>query len=392
MSISDKLAQFYSVFSQSFSNKELIKLIISNKRAKSNELRSVTVKPVLIKNEYLLSFIFRYTTKDITKNFSFDECLPRIKEFIENTFYQAELFTTSNNWHLFINKKQVAKLSRNNPTLATPGLLTHDKQKQRLIKPENNTYLKKLGITSADDKVKPSMQDKYKQINKYIEIIRDTIEGIDLTRDFSICDMGSGKGYLTFALYDYLTANKKLAPSITGVEYRQGLVEQCNAISKECNFDRLTFIQGTIETAEIGTPNILIALHACDTATDEAIFRGIKANSDIIICAPCCHKQIRKQLNPKNELESITRHGILKERQAEILTDTIRAEILEAYGYKTKVFEFISTEHTPKNVMIIGSRKKKPHKPIAENIAGINDLKELHGVEYHYLEKLLKLI
>jgi len=130
-------------------------------------------------------------------------------------------------------------------------------------------------------------------------------------------------------------------------------------------------------------------LHACNTATDDAIARGLKANAGIIICAPCCHKQIRKEMKPNNDLKEITKHGILEERQAELLTDAIRAFILEAYGYKTKVFEFISTEHTPKNVLIVGTRSKKQTEPNPEIIAQIQRIKALWGIEKHYLEQVM---
>jgi hypothetical protein len=134
---------------------------------------------------------------------------------------------------------------------------------------------------------------------------------------------------------------------------------------------------------------MLIALHACDTATDEAIYRGIKAKAPVIVCAPCCHKQIRKQMKPDNILKEITRHGILEERQAEMLTDTLRALIMEAYGYKTRVFEFIATEHTPKNVLIAGTSKETLAKPDPEVMERIRELKTQFGIEQHHLEKLL---
>jgi hypothetical protein len=134
---------------------------------------------------------------------------------------------------------------------------------------------------------------------------------------------------------------------------------------------------------------MLIALHACDTATDDAIYKGIQANAKVIICAPCCHKQIRKQMAPQNELKNITKHGILLERQAEIVTDTIRSLILEAYGYKTKVFEFIATEHTPKNVLIVGTKSEKNEAAKKESLDKVSGLKNLFNIKTHYLETLL---
>ena len=176
---------------------------------------------------------------------------------------------------------------------------------------------------------------------------------------------------------------------MTGVEFREDLVTTCNTIAQKAGFHSLKFEKGTIADTKLDKIDVLIALHACDTATDDAIFRGIQSGAALIVCAPCCHKQIRKAMNVSNELSNITRFGILKERQAEIITDTIRAMLLEAYGYKTNVFEFISLEHTPKNVMIVGKKtaESNPKKQqILENIVAI---KKLYGIEKHYLEILL---
>ena len=170
---------------------------------------------------------------------------------------------------------------------------------------------------------------------------------------------------------------------------RKELVDTCNQIAQKANFTQLNFITGSIDTAELSKVDMLIALHACDTATDQAIYRGIKADAKVIICAPCCHKQVRKSMKPKNDISAITRFGILEERQAEILTDTIRALILEVFGYKTKVFEFISTEHTPKNVLIVGVKTEQTEAAKSKAFGKIKNLKSLFNLEYHELEKLM---
>lgn len=385
------IEQFCDKLTQSISNNEFVRLIISNKRNKSEELRSITIKPVIIKKGKMLNFVYRFPTNDLTKNFSYEEGIQIIRETVENSFLQGELYTNQLKWHLRLNKKNKGKLSSINIEQKDKPELSHDKQKNRLISTINNKYLQELGVTNSDESIKPSMQDKYRQINKYIEIIDGVLKSAELGKQFSIADMGSGKGYLTFALYDYLKSKYKSNIKITGVEFREELVNKCNGIAKKVDFDNLNFIQGTIKDAELEKLNMLIALHACDTATDDAIYRGIKNGAEIIICAPCCHKQVRKQLKPQNELNLISQFGILKERQAEILTDTIRSQILEAYGYKTKVFEFISTEHTPKNVMIVGIKKEDASAPNPEILKSIDTIKQMHGVEFHYLEKLLNL-
>lgn len=202
--------------------------------------------------------------------------------------------------------------------------------------------------------------------------------------------MGAGKGYLTFALYDYLNQVLGKDAKITGIELREELVLECERIARLSNFTGLSFLQGTIKDVKLPKSDVLIALHACDTATDDAIFRGIAGKAKVIICAPCCHKQIRKQMNPQNHLQEITQYGILKERQSELITDGIRALLLEAHGYKTNVFEFISTEHTPKNILIAGIRQGDDSRTDAEKLKMVESIKQTYGIQYHYLEKLLE--
>lgn len=206
--------------------------------------------------------------------------------------------------------------------------------------------------------------------------------------------MGSGKGYLTFALYDFLKNHLSLSPVVTGIELRPNLVEFCNKTARESNFDGLHFVAQNISEYQPARLDMLIALHACDTATDLALAAGLRNTAKIIVAAPCCHKQIRKDMDAQNELAPVLRHGILEERQAEIVTDGIRALLLEAEGYQTKVFEFVSTEHTAKNVMITAvkpehlrndARLARREKALAQ----VNALKMGFGIGEHYLETLL---
>lgn len=168
------------------------------------------------------------------------------------------------------------------------------------------------------------------------------------------------------------------------------MVTLCNSIAQKSHFENLNFAQGTIEKVKIDNITVLIALHACNTATDDAIYQGIKSNASLIVCAPCCHKQIRKELNVSSPLNNVTKFGILKERQAEIVTDTIRAMLMEANGYKTNIFEFISTEHTPKNLMIVGEKTAKTNAQQQQILDDINSIKQIYGIKNHYLETLLK--
>ena len=308
---------------------------------------------------------------------------------IEEGFKNAVLFTEKNDIRFSFDKKMNTKLDYGKATCNVCVTLDHDNNKQRKVQLENNIYLKELGVVSKNNQLAQNMQRKFKQINKYIETIDSIIKESDLAKaqQINIVDMGSGKGYLTFALYDYLTNVLNKKAFITGVEIRTELVTLCNEIAQKCGFKNLHFHKGDIGSFKTDKIDILIALHACDTATDDAIFQGIRSNSSIIITAPCCHKQIRKAMNVHGDLKLITKHGIFEERQAEIVTDTLRGLVLEAKGYKTRIFEFIADAHTHKNVMIVGVKRTQ----ILSNIEFDNNivrLKQLFGIEHFHLEKL----
>jgi hypothetical protein len=381
--------QFFDRFQFIVLQKELIKLTLTNKREKSSDLKKIIITAVELKKGYCLNFVYRHNTKDITKNYELEQGFEIIKESLSNDFFNADIYANSENISYLVLPNGKTQIKTTAPSLQKVNSFTHDKVKDRLIDSKENIYLRELGVTNDKWEVRHEMSDKYKQINKYIELLAPEIKEISLNNNFQVVDMGSGKGYLTFALYDYLSQQSKNDIGMTGIEYREDLVNICNSIAQKSDFKNLKFIQGTIAQTKIDEIDLLIALHACDTATDDAIFRGIQANATMIVCAPCCHKQIRKSFNVNNELSAVMKFGILKERQAEIITDTLRAMIMEAYGYKTKVVEFISSEHTPKNVMIAGRKIQEinPNKQaILDNIAAI---KKTFGIENHYLETLL---
>ena len=385
---SSQINLFIQKLQSAIDNKVLIKLTLSGKREKTSDLKKLIITTVELKKGYCLNFVYRHNTKDITKNFDFAEGIQLINVALEKEFLNAEIYSGTEHIVLQILPNGKAKLRTSETAVSMPLTYAHDKPKERLINTYENIYLHELGITNATWDIRREMSDKYKQINQYIELLAPNLNELPLSENFHVVDMGSGKGYLTFALYDFLTNNLKHSVNMTGVEFREDLVNICNAIAEKANFNHLTFKKGTIAETNLEKIDILIALHACDTATDDAIYRGIKSEASLIVCAPCCHKQIRKAMNVTNELSNVTKFGILKERQAEIITDTLRAMIMEAHGYKTNVFEFISLEHTPKNVMIIGKKTTETNparKQIIENIASI---KKLFGIDKHYLETL----
>ena len=390
--MNEKITGFIEACENSISDLTFVKLSLGNYKGSEENLKNIYLKRILIKGEEKLSFTYRYKTRDIVKNYPIPEGIGKVRDFLEQDFYVATLYTTAfdlayENLH---NKKFIMK--RNNPTNILVPLPDHDRTKKRLISTSEKPYLTELKITDENGKVLVNAQDKYKQINHYIEILSSLLKEIPASETVKVVDMGSGKGYLTFALYDYLTNVLKIDNEVIGVEFRQELVDLCNKIAANTGFTKLGFQQGTIESFDSTGTNVLIALHACDTATDDAIFKGISANADLIVVAPCCHKQIRRQLEANktsNDLNFLTKYGIFLERQAEMVTDGIRALILEYFGYKTKVFEFISDAHTPKNVMIVGIRNPKSTLEDKHILQKIKDAKAYFGIEYHHLEKIM---
>ncbi|MCU0471151.1 MAG: SAM-dependent methyltransferase [Arcicella sp.] len=385
-------SQFLQLFSESLDNQTFCKLSMGNYKGIENDLKNIYVKRVLIKHEEKLSFTYRYKTKDIVKNFGIQDGVNLVATFLENGFKVATLFTNDFDLVLEELNNQKVTLRKNEPTTKIQVSLDHDRPKKRLINTQEKAYLYELKITDAEGNVYKNAQDKYRQINHYVDILSSLMKEIPPQNLKKVVDMGSGKGYLTFALYDYLKNVLHLETSVIGVEFREDMVNLCNQIAQKTDFDGLKFLQGTIEDYDSMDTNILIALHACDTATDDAIYKGITAQADLIVVAPCCHKQIRREMEKNkvdNELNFLLKYGIFLERQAEMVTDGIRALILEYFGYKTKVFQFISDAHTPKNVLVVGVKNKINPKKQTEIIEKLKATKTYFGIDYHHLEKLL---
>ena len=384
---------FARFLKSSLHDNTFVKTNFSDYRGREPDLKSLYIKKVIVKRQEKISFLYRYKTKDITKNYFPEEALKELSNLLaENGFRAAQLFTLERDINIQFAQGEFT-LKEEKPSLHELPSLSHDKPKNRKIEAQGKTYLHELGITDAQGNVYKNAQDKYKQINHYIEILSSLLKNLPERPVTNIVDMGAGKGYLTFALYDYLNNILGKSARVTGVEFRKDLVELCNAIARKSGFDGLHFEAGTIEDfAPQGELNVLIALHACDTATDEAIYQGITAQADLIVVAPCCHKQIRREMEKnkaQNELDFLTKHGIFLERQAEMVTDGIRSLILEYYGYATRVFEFVSDAHTPKNVLIVGERRRNAVPDLNLLLEKIQDTKRYFGIGYHQLEVLL---
>jgi SAM-dependent methyltransferase len=360
------------------SGEEGFKLIFSKPR-KEIEARSETIEIILDNKVRSAQSVKRTLTQHFTSVIELKDLKLYLDTCINDHYFYCEIFSGLGNAVLLQNNKGTTTFIQKKQT-TTIHAKSHNKKKDYAIS-EDAPFLRELGLSSTQGKVYEQSQKKYRQINKFIEIVQGLLPpSKDL---WHIADMGCGKAYLTFALYHYIAEVLDKNVIITGYDIRPELIAQCNDIAQKLGYKNLSFKQANIEETILPPTDLLIALHACDIATDMAIYQGIVSGAHTIVVAPCCHKQIRKQIQLRN---GILKHGILLERTAEMVTDAIRSLILEDHGYKSKIFEFINTEHTQKNTMIAAQKIKRNENAAIE----IKDIKENYGIHFHYLEKLVE--
>lgn len=388
--MNENVEKFISEFARSLHAETFVKMTLGNYKGADAHLQKLLLRLVETKKGTRLFFLYRYDMRDTAKNYDFNEGVKIIRQLLGTDFFSGHLFTTENDFQLDIGKKDKSRLNVAKPTFKAKPSLDHNREKQIQVNP-NAFYLKALGITTDRGEIRDKQQDKWRQINKFVETLSSLFDKSNLKdkKSLNIIDMGSGKGYLTFAAYDFFKNIRGLDVKITGIDTKQELVGLCNDIAKASEFEDLKFVTGWIGDYELQNVDILIALHACNTATDDAIFKGIKAEADLIVVAPCCHQEIRPQIKPPEMFRNVFKHGIMLEREAESITDGLRALLLEKSGYSTKLFEFISTEHTPKNNMIVGTKQSKTSdtEKISEQI---NSIKDFYGIREQRLENLLR--
>ncbi|MDO4223873.1 MAG: SAM-dependent methyltransferase [Acinetobacter sp.] len=360
------------------------RLVMSQYRGDVAQLQKITCREITLQQQRQISFVFHYPQQQQTKNYPLDEAIAQVAHYLLDC-KQLNLFTLEQEIQLKQGKKssRLSQQKLKNPLAATHQQ-QHDRSKQRYLA-QDRLYLKRLGITDEQGQIIPAMSRKWKQINKFVEILSGVL---DVERALHIVDFGSGKGYLTFALYDYLQQHGQ-APYMTGVELRHHLVEFCQQVAKDVDFQQLDFFEGDVRSYQPQQLDVMIALHACDVATDFAIHTGIRLNAQLIVCSPCCHKELRPQLTCPNELKPMLQFGIHAGQQAEMLTDTLRALLLQAYGYETKVFEFVALEHTSKNKMILAVKKANFTGVDEKVLQQIQVLKQMYGIKQQMLEQLL---
>ena len=382
--------QFLDAVQQALETQSFERLILSQYKGEMQQLEKMTFRLIELQQQPVLNVLYRHKTQDVTKNYPISDAMHIIAEHLA-CCKQGNLFASTQDVQLKRNKKKDLLTITQKTTMTKTdahATQTHDRSKHRFVEQES-LFLQHLGITDAQGQIIPSMARKWKQINKFVEIFSGALTQLS-TQDqtLRVVDFGSGKGYLTFALYDYL-AKQQQVPFVTGVELNEKMVQFCQHVAEASGFNQLDFFQGDVRTYQPERLDVMIALHACDVATDFAIHTGIRLNAQMIMCAPCCHKELRPQLKSPEVLKPMLHFGIHAGQQAEMLTDTIRALLLKAYGYETKVFEFVALEHTSKNKMILATKRADFVAPDTAVLAQIEALKNMYGIQKHSLELLL---
>lgn len=340
--------------------RELVSATISQPRLKSNDIKRVKLKPVEIKNDYFIQFEYQYEHVLKHENLTLDEAPAKLTSLFEE-FRQGLFQFSEEKVQIQLSKK--FKVSWKTEQTETKKVeLSHNRKKQYLL--EDGVpypFLVRLGVQSPDGKVKKQKYDKFRQINRFIEFIDDALAHLPKDRTVRILDFGSGKSYLTFALYHYLRIEKGLDLRVTGLDLKKEVIEECQRIAEDLNYNQLEFLVGDInDYNEESAVDMVVTLHACDVATDMALSRAVKWNAKVILSVPCCQHELNSQIETP-ELGIMLQHGLIKERFSALATDSIRAELLSLVGYETQLMEFIDIEHTPKNILIRAYKTgKKP--------------------------------
>jgi hypothetical protein len=383
--MTDPVEQLVTAISDSIDDQTFQKLTLGKFQNELAAVQHVYVRIVDLKTGPHLSFVYRYPNQDITKNSPVPEGIEIITGWLGSSCRSATLLTGKARQQLLFSRRGKPRLfSQDSPS--TPATVrSHDRDKVRLLTDERALEL--LGVIDSEGRPRTQMGNKYRQIHHFIEALAPILKGSSPGETLHIVDMGCGKGYLTFALHQFLRENG-LRPVTVGVEKRGSLVESANAIAGQLGDDSIRFIQGEINDVGVKPIDILIALHACDTATDDAIYRGIQEECRWIVVSPCCQHELRPRLTAPAGLEPLFRHGVQVERMTEAVTDTLRCLYLEAWGYQTRIQEFVGTEHTAKNLLIVASaaRKPGPHQDLVERAL---EFQHRFGIQNQRLENLL---
>ena len=353
---------------------EMRGVIISNS-ADKNKCAKVKIRPILIKEELYFQASEYIGEKVFHKNYNRDELLNKLPDWFESLFRQAEITTKNGNATLLISKKGNATINNkispkkanvksaensNNNLLQLKEDLSHNKKKNYILQEGTPLpFLIDLGVMTKEGLIVKAKSDKFRQINRFLEFIEDVLPYLEKDKELTILDFGCGKSYLTFAMYYYLKVMKGYQINVIGLDLKTDVIAHCNLLSEKYGYDKLHFLEGDIASyTGSNTVDMVVTLHACDTATDHALYKAVSWGANVILSVPCCQHELNKQIKCET-LSPILKYGIVKERMAALVTDALRAELLEAKGYHVQLLEFIDMEHTPKNILIRAVKKSR---------------------------------
>lgn len=349
-------------------SEELKSITASRPRNKDNPVKKMKVRPIMLKKELYFQLTSYRGTQVIHENLKKEMLIDVLFNILSEDYAQLDMETENMTAAALINRKGNVNLKiknkdeKNKASDNSPRLM-HNRSKNYILREgEPVDYLVDLGVMTAEGKIINSRYDKFRQINRFLEYIEDVAISLPEGREIQIIDFGCGKSYLTFAVYHYLSIIRGMDVRITGLDLKEDVIKKCNDLSRKYGYDKLRFICGDISGYEPDdgdrTVDMVITLHACDTATDYALYNAVRWNAGVILSVPCCQHEINGQID-SDFLKPVMKYGIIKERMSALITDGIRAEILTACGYDVRLLEFIDMEHTPKNIMIRAVRKSE---------------------------------
>lgn len=364
-------AQVVAALAQALSAGTLVKLTLSKARHRGDAAQQAFGRVVELKAGPHLSLLLRHPSRDVTVNHPVGGAARVVGSLLETAFENAHLFTTTGDFELRTNKKGVARFSRHPATFTDAPSVEHDRVKRYVLDPAKAPYLAELGIATPEGHIKSDKADKYRQMQSIVKIVDEVVGKSGLLdpkvrqgRRLRLIDMGCGKGYLTFALHDYFNRHLGIPTDVIGVDRNVELMALCNGVAQRLadvevpasSIGELRFEVSGVEDFDVGEVDVLVALHACDTATDIALYKGIVGNASVVMAVPCCQKELRPQFKaPRDELPML-KHDTFKDRYSQMLTDALRGLLMESQGYHTRVIEFISDAHTHRNVMIVATK------------------------------------
>lgn len=379
---------------EDFLDEGLIRIILSNPVLKEGagpgKVLKVRVRPVMLKGGMVFQAEELTEKQAFHRNLTKEEGVPYLLGLLEGGFKQAEAESVKGQARVMVGKKGTVtvKVKKNQQKIvAAPNVASHNRQKRYILEEGKPVaFLEDLGVMTADGKVIRSRYDKFRQINWFLEFIEDILPRLDKSRENVIIDFGCGKSYLTFAMYYYLHELRGYEVRIIGLDLKQDVIDRCNRLSEAYGFDKLKFYHGDIASYDgVDHVDMVVTLHACDTATDYALEKAVKWDASVILSVPCCQHELNKQMD--NELlRPVFQYGLIKERMAALYTDALRAEILENRGYRTQILEFIDMEHTPKNILIRAVKQGGPK----DNRKEIGDILQFLGTEQTLARLLLE--